>query len=110
MAILGLLGLVVGLWALRHIDIALSVLALFLGIYWIVNGVVETFIAIDHRQLSGRGWVAASGLLAILAGIILLVWPKPSLLVLAVILGIFLLFFGILQLLIAFGLHEASRV
>jgi uncharacterized membrane protein HdeD (DUF308 family) len=110
MAILGLLGLVVGLWALRHIDIALSVLALFLGIYWIVNGVVETFTAIDHRQLSGRGWVAASGLLAILAGIILLVWPKPSLLVLAVILGIFLLFFGILQLLIAFGLREASRV
>ena len=110
MAILGLLGLVVGLWALRHIDIALSVLALFLGIYWIINGVVETFTAIDHPQLSGRGWVVAGGLLAILGGIILLVWPKPSLLVLAVILGIVLLCFGIVQLLIALALRKASRV
>jgi uncharacterized membrane protein HdeD (DUF308 family) len=110
LAILGLLGLVVGLWALRHIDIALSVLALFLGIYWIIDGVVETFTAIDHPALPGRGWVVVSGLLGIFAGIILLAWPRPSLLVLAVILGIFLLFFGVLQLLIAFGLRHASRV
>jgi uncharacterized membrane protein HdeD (DUF308 family) len=110
MAILGLLGLVIGLWALRHIDIALSVLALFLGIYWIIDGVVETFTAISTPDIPGRGWVVVSGLFAILFGLILLVWPKPSLLVLAVILGIFLLLFGVLQLLIAFGLRHASRV
>jgi uncharacterized membrane protein HdeD (DUF308 family) len=109
MAILGLLGLVIGLWALRHIDVALSLLALFLAIYWIIDGVVETFAAIDHPQLPGRGWVVVGGLLGILAGIILLAWPVPSLLVLAVILGIFLLFFGVLQLLIAFGLRRAFR-
>ena len=55
MAILGLLGLVVGLWALRHIDTALSVLALFLGIYWIIDGVVEIFSAIDHPELPRAG-------------------------------------------------------
>ena len=109
MAILGLLGLVVGLWALRHIDIALSVLALFLAIYWIIDGVVETFTAIDHPQLPGRGWVVVGGLLSIIAGIILLAWPVPSLLVLAVVLGVFLLFFGVLQLLIAFGLRGVLR-
>jgi uncharacterized membrane protein HdeD (DUF308 family) len=38
------------------------------------------------------------------------VWPAPTLLVLAIILGLFLLFFGLLQLAIAFGLHRASRV
>ena len=109
MAILGLLGLVIGLWALRHIDTALSVLALFLAIYWIIDGVVEIFSAIDHPELPGRGWVVVSGLLALLAGIVLLVWPEPTLLVLAIILGIFLLFFGGLQLMIAFGLRQASR-
>jgi uncharacterized membrane protein HdeD (DUF308 family) len=85
-------------------------LALFLGIYWIIDGVVEVFTAIDHPEIAGRGWVVISGLLAILAGVILLVRPEPSLLVLAVILGIFLLFFGVPQLLIAFGLRSASRV
>lgn len=107
MAILGLLGLLVGLWALRHIDITLSVLALFLAIYWIIDGVVEIFAAIDHPGLPGRGWVVAGGLFGILAGIILLAWPLPSLLVLAVILGIFLLSFGVLELMIGFGLRKA---
>lgn len=110
LAILGLLGLVVGLWALRHIDMAVSVLALFLGIYWLIDGIVETFTAIDQPELPGRGWVLVAGLLGILAGFVLLVWPKPSLLVLAIILGIFLVLFGLLQLLIAFGLHRAQHV
>lgn len=44
--------------------------------------------------------MVVGGLLGIIAGIILLGWPAPSLLVLAVILGIFLLFFGVLQLMI----------
>jgi len=109
LAILGLLGLVIGLWALRHIDIALSVLALFLGIYWVIDGIIEIFAAVDHPGLPGRGWVAVSGAVGILAGVILLVWPAPSLLVLAIILGLFLLAFGLFQLAIAFGLRAASR-
>jgi uncharacterized membrane protein HdeD (DUF308 family) len=109
LAILGLLGLVIGLWALRHIDMAISLLALFLGIYWIIDGVVETFTAIALPDLPGRGWVLVTGLIAILAGVVLLVWPKPTLVVLAVILGIFLIFFGALQLLIALGLRQATR-
>lgn len=110
LAILGLLGLVVGLWALRHIDMAVSLLALFLGIYWLIDGIVETFTAIDQPEIPGRGWVLVAGLLGILAGLVLLVWPKPSLLVLAIILGIFLVLFGLLQLLIAFGLHRAQHI
>ncbi len=108
MAFLGLLGLVIGLWALRHVDVAPSLLAVFLAIYWIIHGVVETIVAIEAPGVPGRGWVLVSGLLGILAGIILLIWPKPSLLVLAVILGIFLLVFGVLQLIVAFGLRSAA--
>jgi uncharacterized membrane protein HdeD (DUF308 family) len=106
LAILGLLGLVIGLWALRHIEDAPILLALFLAIYWIIDGVVEMFTAVIHPGLPGRGWVVVAGV----AGIILLAWPKPTLLVLAVIIGIILLVFGLLQLLIAFGLRQPSRV
>jgi uncharacterized membrane protein HdeD (DUF308 family) len=110
LAILGLLGLVIGLWALRHIEDAPILLALFLAIYWIVDGVVEMFTAVIHPGLPGRGWVVVAGLIGVVAGIILLAWPKPTLLVLAVIIGIILLVFGLLQLLIAFGLRQPSRV
>ena len=109
MAILGLLGLLVGLYALRHIDIALSILALLLGIYWIIDGVVRIFAAIDYPSFPGQAVRILLGVLAITAGTIVLVWPHPSLLVLAVILGVWLLMFGVLQIFIAIGLRAGAE-
>jgi len=100
-AILGLFGLLVGLYALRHIVITVLALGLVLGIYWVVDGVIEVFTAIEHRGLSGRPWVAISGVFGIIAGLILLSWPGLSLLTLAVVAGIWLIVFGVMQLSIA---------
>jgi uncharacterized membrane protein HdeD (DUF308 family) len=86
------------------------VLALLLGIYWIIDGITEVLAAIAHPGLPGRGWVGAGGLLATVAGIVVLVWPAPTLVVLAVVLGVWLIVFGILQLSIAYGLHKAARL
>ncbi len=110
MAILGLLGLLVGLYALRHIDIALSVLALLLGIYWIIDGVVRIFQAIDYPSFPGQALRIVLGVLAITAGTIVLIWPHPSLLVLAVILGVWLIMFGILQIFIAIGIRSVESL
>jgi uncharacterized membrane protein HdeD (DUF308 family) len=108
MAILGLLGLVIGLYALRHIDIAVSVLALLLAIYWIIDGVIRIFAAIDHPSLPGQALRIVVGVLAITAGTILLIWPHPTLLVLAVILGVWLLMFGVLLIFIAVGIRTGA--
>ncbi|MBO0850291.1 MAG: HdeD family acid-resistance protein [Pseudonocardia sp.] len=109
MAILGLLGLLVGLYALRHIMITVLALGLVLGIYWVIDGITELFVAIEHPGLPGRGWVAASGGLGIVAGVILLAWPRVSPLVLAFVVGIWLLCFGIMQLAIAFRLRRLTK-
>lgn len=109
MAILGLLGLLIGLYALRHVEITVIALGLVLGIYWVIDGVAELFRAINQPELHGRAWVAVSGVLAAFAGIILLSWPGLSLLVLATIVGIWLLFFGGLQLMIASRLYSLTR-
>lgn len=107
MAILGLLGLLIGLYALRHIVITVLALGLVLGIYWVIDGVSELFAAIEHPGLPGRSWVVLSGALGVVAGIILLAWPGLSLLTLAVITGIWLICFGLLQLVIAVQLRQA---
>lgn len=109
MAILGLLGLLVGLYALRHIMITVLALGLVLGIYWVIDGITELFAAIEHPGLPGRGWVAASGGLGIVAGVILLVWPGISALVLSFVVGIWLLCFGIMQLVIAVRLRRLAK-
>jgi uncharacterized membrane protein HdeD (DUF308 family) len=108
-AILGMLALLIGLYALRHIEITVIALGLVLGIYWIIDGVLDLFAAAEHRHMPGRNWTLAAGILGIVAGIILLVWPDISLVVLAVVAGIWLIVFGIAELVAAWAIHRMVR-
>ncbi len=101
LALLGVLSLIVGLYAVRHILITLLALALLLGIFWIVSGAVELFMALSHREMRHRGWNSVMGVISVLAGIIVLAIPGISLLVLAVVLSVWLVFFGVMQISIA---------
>jgi uncharacterized membrane protein HdeD (DUF308 family) len=57
----GVLSFIVGLYALRHILVAIATLALLLGSFWIVNGAIEVFTAWSHRRMPGRGWTIFMG-------------------------------------------------
>jgi uncharacterized membrane protein HdeD (DUF308 family) len=104
------LSFIVGLYALRHILVTIATLALLLGIFWIVNGAIEVFTALSHRRMPGRGWTIFMGLL----GVVVLVYPGISLVTLAVVLGAWLLVFGVMEVGLAFRLrsigHGATRV
>jgi uncharacterized membrane protein HdeD (DUF308 family) len=107
-ALLGVLSIIVGLYALRHVLISVVALALLLGIYWIVNGTIEIFAALSQPDIQGRGWIVFMGVLSIVAGLIALVFPAISLLALAVVLGVWLVVFGALEVLSAFRLLRAE--
>src|SRR6266568_4400202 len=77
--LLGVLSLIIGLYAVRHVLITLLALALLLGIFWTVSGAVELFTAISHREMRNRGWNAVMGIVSILAGIVVLAYPAISL-------------------------------
>ena len=113
LALLGVLSLIIGLWAIRHVLLTLLALTIFLGIYWIVSGTMEVFTALAHRGMPERGWTVFIGILSIIAGIIVLAYPRLSLLSLALILGIWLVIFGVMEIVAAFRLrtvgHAASR-
>jgi uncharacterized membrane protein HdeD (DUF308 family) len=109
LALLGVLSLIVGLYAVRHLQVTIAALALLLGIFWIVNGAVETFAALSHRGMQGRGWTIFMGLLSIAAGIVVLVYPAISLATLAIVLGLWLLVFGIMEIVAAFRLRQAGH-
>jgi uncharacterized membrane protein HdeD (DUF308 family) len=109
LALLGVLSIIIGLWAVRHVLITLLALTVFLGIFWVVNGLIDVFAAISHREMPGRGWAALMGVFSVLAGIIVLAWPGATLLVLAVILGIWLLVFGIMEITAAFRIRRLAH-
>lgn len=109
LAVLGMLSLIIGLYAVRHVLITLIALALLLGIFWTASGVVELFTALSHREMRGRGWTALTGALSIIAGIVVLAYPGISLLTLAVVAGVWLLVLGVMELARAFQLRALGR-
>ncbi|HZC99860.1 MAG TPA: HdeD family acid-resistance protein [Actinomycetes bacterium] len=109
LALLGVLSFIVGLWALRHLLVTIAALALLLGIFWIVNGAVEMFTALSYRAMPGRGWTIFTGLLSVMAGVVVLAYPGISLLTLAVVLGVWLLVYGTMEIALALQLRSVGR-
>jgi uncharacterized membrane protein HdeD (DUF308 family) len=114
LALLGVLSFIVGLYALRNVLVTIAALALLLGIFWIVSGAMEAFTALSHRGMQGRGWTIVMGLLSIVAGAVVLVYPGISLATLAIVLGFWLLVYGIMEMVLAIRLrsigHAAARI
>jgi|SRR6202046_3371327 uncharacterized membrane protein HdeD (DUF308 family) len=110
LALLGVLSLIIGLYAVRHILVTLLALALLLGIFWVVNGAIELFSALSHRGMQGRGWTAFMGILSVVSGVIVLAYPGISLRVLAVVLSIWLLVYGVMLILLAAQIRSPAAV
>jgi uncharacterized membrane protein HdeD (DUF308 family) len=64
--------------------------------------------------MQGRGWTIVMGLLSIVAGVVVLVYPGISLTALAAVLGVWLLVFGFMENVLAFQLrsvgHDAAQI
>ena len=104
-ALVGILAIAVGIYAVRHIALTLAVLALLLGIFWIVDG-VTTFAGAFSRGNPHRVLTALTGVLGIIAGLILAFMPLSSLLVLAIILGVWLSILGVLEIIRAIQIRR----
>jgi uncharacterized membrane protein HdeD (DUF308 family) len=108
-AVLGVLSLIIGLYAVRHVYVTLRALALLLGIFWIINGATELFMALSQRGMPNRGWTGVLGVISIIAGIIVLAYPGISLVTLAVVLSIWLLILGVMEIALAFRIRSVAH-
>ena len=109
LVVLGVLSLVIGLYAVRHVLVTLLALALLLGIYWIINGAVELFMALSARGVPGRGWTGVMGAISVVAGLLVLVYPAISLLTLVIVLSVWLLVLGVMEITLAFRARSAGH-
>jgi uncharacterized membrane protein HdeD (DUF308 family) len=107
-ALLGVLSFIVGLYAIRHLVLTIAALAVILGIFWIVHGLVEVFAALSDRAMPGRGWAIVTGVLGIVVGVWVLAVPQISLFTVTVVLGAWLLVFGVIEIVMAFRLRGAA--
>jgi len=113
----GVISLVIGILLVKNIVSdqagstakALSLLSILIGAGWLVNGIARLVGAIASPKLPGRGWSIASGVLGIIAAIIVLAWPLSSLAVLVWVSGIMLLVIGVFEVGGAVVLRSASK-
>jgi uncharacterized membrane protein HdeD (DUF308 family) len=101
-ALLGALSILVGLLCLREPLQTALVLGLLIGAMWVVQGVAGMVHAIANESGAARGWAITSGVLSVLGGAVVLVYPGTSLVVLTWLFGIVLVAVGVV--LIAQGL------
>jgi len=108
-AILGVLSIIVG-WALLRTPFqSVEVFIFVIGIFFLIQGVM-TFIGAFARK-AGRNWGIASGILGIIAGLIVLTYPISSAVTLALIAGIWLIILGVMQIAAGIQLRNAgSRI
>jgi uncharacterized membrane protein HdeD (DUF308 family) len=107
LAVLGVLGILVGIFVLRHLFQTVVILVVLLGVYWVLHGIIEFFVAVDQRGMPARGLNIAMGILSFIAGVIVLSWPSPTLLVLIWVLGLWLVVYGLVGIADAFMVRRA---
>ena len=103
---IGVLGMMAGVVVLRNPFETVAVLATVLGIVWIVGGSIDLIASIADRRLDNRRMTAFSAVVTIIAGIVVVSWPAPTLAVIAWIAGIYLITFGVLFCVGAFRLRQ----
>ncbi len=105
----GVLGLVAGVVVIRNPFETVEVLAVILGVLWIVAGAIDLIGSLADSTLPERGWVAFGGLLSIVAGIVVVAWPGPTVLVLAWVAGLYLIILGLFLVVTAFSMRGVAK-
>ncbi|HXW88203.1 MAG TPA: HdeD family acid-resistance protein [Streptosporangiaceae bacterium] len=106
--VIGIVAVLAGLYCLRHHALSLFLLTFLISVYFIAHGIADIGVAVSAR-VPGRGIRAVLGVCSLAAGIIMLVWPAITLVLLLTIAGAWLIFYGLVLGGLAFSLWRASR-
>ena len=104
MAVFGGAAVLVGGVLLFNPVAAARTLALLTGFSLLLHGIGRTALAVTGRaEIPGWGWLALAGVINIVLGILALVWPEATVLVLSFVLGFQAVAFGVIVLIAAFS-------
>ncbi|MGW2490207.1 HdeD family acid-resistance protein [Streptomyces sp. NPDC001606] len=105
----GALSVLLGLFCFRGPMQSILLLALWIGIGWVIRGITQTLAAASDPRMPARGWQVFLGVLTFLAGIVLIDSPFRSVAVLTLVGGIWLVVVGIVEIVTSFGIRSRAR-
>jgi uncharacterized membrane protein HdeD (DUF308 family) len=111
MFLTGVVSLVLGFFCFRDRLESILLLALWIGIGWVFRGVTLLAAALSFDHLPGRGWQALAGVIIVIGGGILIIYPMDSIEILTLVAGWWLIVIGIIDVIDAFQVrHRAKQV
>jgi uncharacterized membrane protein HdeD (DUF308 family) len=107
----GALSLVLAILSFRHFGdgYAVLLLSLWIGAGFIFLGISEIAVAMNEPDLPGRGWFVVLGVMSVIAGGVVLVWPFDSIVVLTLVSGVALVILGVIQIVQAFQIRKDTK-
>jgi uncharacterized membrane protein HdeD (DUF308 family) len=106
----GVAGVVIGLLTFFWPNITALVLLYFIAAWALITGIFEIVAAIQLRRvITGEWMLILGGLLSILFGVLLFVFPEAGAVSVIWVIGIYAVVFGISEIIFAFRLHSLRR-
>ncbi len=109
LAIGGILSLILGVFAFQSFTHSVALLAVIIGVAWLINGITMVMAAIGDHEFPGRGWAIFGGIMLMIGGLVILLWPAISLYVLVTFFGIWLLIVGVFEIFAAFRMRSTGK-
>src|SRR6201995_3367707 len=105
----GAVSLVLGFFCFRDKLESILLLALWIGISWVFRGVTLLAPALSFDPLPARGWQGVSGVIIVIGGGVLIIYPLDSIAVLTLVAGIWLIVIGIVDVISAFQVRHRLK-
>lgn len=105
----GSLSVLLGLLCFRGPLQSVLLLALWIGIGWLIRGITQTLAAASDPSTPARGRQLFLGVVTLAAGIVLIESPVSSVTVLAVVGGVWLVVVGLIETVTALGIRSHAR-
>jgi uncharacterized membrane protein HdeD (DUF308 family) len=105
----GAASLILAVLAFRHLYDAVLLMAIWIAVGFIFRGVATTVSAISDPTLPGRWWNVFVGVISLIAGVVVLASPFESLATLTLVVGIWLIVIGVMEVVAAFGIRTTVK-
>ncbi|MET9830891.1 HdeD family acid-resistance protein [Streptomyces sp. NPDC006385] len=105
----GALSVLLGLLCFRRPMQSVLLLALWIGIGWLVRGITQTLAAASDTSMPARGWQILLGVVTLVGGIVLIDSPIRSVTVLTLLGGGWLVGVGVVEIVTGIRIRERAR-
>lgn len=107
----GVLSIILGILAFRHFGegYAILLLAIWIGVGFIFRGVSAVALAVGEPRFPGRGWAIFFGIISVIGGFVVVAYPFDSIVTLALVVGIWLIILGVMEVISGFGMRSDMK-